>query len=150
MTTKCSHEYIEAKSPLPEYEWQTLDVYSSGIVGEDQLPTVSAVCTIDGIRSFVGDETTVQTVAMTQTLHLQDLNYGWKVLTVLGEATIAAEVTMTESGQDAKATGRVAQAGDGSGTESAMATTIQTAGACEMTSWVNAIVVLAAAAAMAV
>lgn len=89
------------------------------------------MCTIDGIRRFVGDKTTVQTVARTKTLRLRDLNYGWKVLTVLGEPTIAAEVTRTESGQHAKATGEVAQAGGGSGTESAMATTIQTAGACK-------------------
>lgn len=148
MTARCSHAYTEAKSPLPNYEWQTLDAYSSGIVVADQLPTVSAVCTMEGVRMFLGGEFDTSTATITKTLRLYELNYGWKVLTVLGESPNAAAATVTSSGADATVTGAFAEATNGSGTESAKATSTQAAGASEVTAWVNAVVVIAAGAAV--
>lgn len=96
---------------------------------------------------FLGGEFDTSTATITTTLRLYELNYGWKVLTVLGESPNAAAATVTSSGADATVTAP-AEATNGSETESAKATSTQAAGASEVTAWVNAVVVIAAGAAV--
>lgn len=148
MTTRCSHAYAEAKSPLPSSVWETLDVESLGTIVADQLPTVSAVCTLEASSSVEDGVVKDEATTNTNTLSLLDINYGWKVLTVLGESPSATGATATSSGVDEKATGAPAQAGSGSETWGVQATSTQAARASEVTAWVNAVVVIAAGAAV--
>lgn len=67
---------------------------------------------------------------------------------MLGESPNAAAATVTSSGVDANATGEPAQVGSVSGTEGAKPTSTQAARASEVTAWVNAMVVIAAGAAV--
>ena len=68
---------------------------------------------------------------------------GWHMVTVVGESPspAAASATLTAAAS--------AQTGSGSGTEGVQATSTQVAGATEVTAWVNAVVVVAAVAAIA-
>ena len=70
----------------------------------------------------------------------------WRYVTVLGQDPHTMTKTGTAGG--AQQTGGAAQVGSGSATEGAKATSTQAAGASEVTAWVNAVVVVAAAAAM--
>lgn len=150
MTTHCSHAYTEAATPLPSSVRETLVVESLGTISvAAQLPSVSAVCMMEKKSGvvFVDGTAKVGATTVTTTLGLRDLNYGWKVLTVLGETPAAAVATATSSGATEKPTRDAAQTRSGSETPGDQSTSTQTAGTSAVTAWVNSVVVVVAAAA---
>lgn len=156
LTTRCSYSVIKPKIPLPDEVWKTIEW---SMLQLDNYNTHTAVCSTNGWESLSG---TVSNVNQAYTL-TYDTTVGtdssglpvdtlWRILTVIGESPSGALTTDTLSGKAGKQTGSVgaAQAGSGSGTEGAKATSTQAAGASEVTAWVNAVVVVAAAAAIAI
>lgn len=154
MTTRCSYNEFLPKISIPDEAWRTMD-WST--LQPDNWPTRNAVCSYSGWSSLHGSVTNVNTVyTLTQDTTVARNSLGitsdslWRAVTVLGESPRSpVRRTMTSSGDAGKQTG-AAQAGSGSGTEGAKATSTQAAGASEVTAWVNAVVVVAAAAAIAI
>lgn len=131
------------KISIPGDVWATQDFET---LQSDNWPTSSAVCTLEGHETERGSVTGFLT---TQTLSHE----GWRQVTVLGESSSAATATGTSSGEAAKQTESSAAqtgAGSGTGTEGAKVTSTQAAGAAEVTAWVNAFIVVAAAVVVAI
>lgn len=145
MTTHCTYTAIAPKISISDEVWATQD---PNTLKPDNWATFSAVCTMDGTQSLMDGVSTTKTV---QTLSDRE---GWRHVTVLGESGgVKAVATVSSSGEAAKQTesaGEAAQTGSGTGTERAKAASTQAAGASEVTAWVNAVVVVAAAAVMAI
>lgn len=143
LTAICSLTAIAPKISIPDSVWRTQDFDT---LLPDNWPTYSAVCTQEGeytrSDSYYGNISSAFSTVETYSAE------PWRWVTILGEDPYTMTKTGTAGG--AQQTGGAAQAGSGSGTEGAKATSTQAAGASEVTAWVNAVVVVAAAAMMAV
>lgn len=104
-------------------------------MNSDHFFTYSASCSYEGHSSLrsggVSDIVTSHTMP-------GESGSGWNLVTVVGEKPAAKTGTSS---------GAAAQTGSGSGTDGFQATSTQAAGASEVTAWINAVVVVAAAAA---
>ena len=142
LTTSCSHTSIEPKISVPDSEWQA-GLWNPETMTDDHYFTYSAVCTGEGHTTMESGISYLPLETWTIDKNRYWNEPGWKLVTVAGEspATVVAD-TITG--------GAAAQTGSGSGAEGAKATSTQAAGASEVTAWVNAVVVMVAAAAMAI
>lgn len=110
----------------------------------DHYFTYSAVCSFEGKSSLSsGVSSTMTSWTLDQDADLRTYRPFWNVVTVVGESPSPAMASATLTAAVS------AQTGSGSGTEGDQATSTQVAGASEVTAWVNAVVVVAAAAAIA-
>lgn len=141
-TELCSITTMMPKISIPDSVWATQDFAT---LEADNWPTRIAVCSKKGYSSL---RSGVRAIDLIQTLRDEE---GWRQVTVLGEAgaLTASKSTGTgaASGEVAKQTGSAATR---TGTEGSKSMSTQTAGAAEVTAWVNAVVVVAAAAAFAI
>lgn len=142
ITTRCSHTSIAPKISVPDSEWQS-GLWNPATMNSDHYFTYRAVCSYEG-HSNIRSSLNSSLKENTKTYGMDEPGSGWSLVTVVGESPSAAVASTTS--------GAAAQTGSGSGyrTEEAKATSTQAAEASEVTAWVNAVVVVAAAAAMAV
>ena len=138
ITTRCQHTSTLPKISLPESVWQAETIMFEPL-NSDHFYTWSAVCSYEGTSSRRGGFDSIQETSTFD--NEQYMSDAWKWVTIVGESPSPTTATATLTS---------ALPGSGSGTEGVQATSTQAAGVSEVTAWVNAVVVIAAAAAMAV
>lgn len=140
ITTRCSHTSITPKISVPDEEWQA-GLWNLETLNSDHFFTYSADCSYEGHSGLrIGGVSNILTSYTTP----EKSDYGWNLVTVVGEKPATNTDTVS------KATEVALQTGSGSRTEVEKPPSTQAAGASEVTAWVNAVVVVAAAAAMAI
>ena len=140
MTGSCVFSSVPAKSPLPDFNWATAENKDVSRANKNNWPTLDALCTHTGFITSEGREFALSTTVW-------DADRVWKMVMVMGEEmgkTAVTNTAVTSTAEESVQTGR------GTGTEKTKETSTAEAGATEVTAWVNAVVVVVAAAVAAI